>query len=595
MHGASPPPLIHPDDIVPVAETPPPGRGGRVRALLGRLRPPSLAARTSLLLICGLGVIQAAGLAIHALDRLDFDRRMIEEKYHTEVATLYRGIVETAIDHRDAELAALHMPAGFHAELTPGPEPDMIDSLMHPPRGEHRMGRMEGPWGGPPEQGPDGGPGGQMGRGGMPADRNAAGTAAPGNTGNTGPGNGGPDHDDRGNGGRDNGGRGNEGPGNGAPRWRGRDGGPQAFGGGRFPWGGPPWGGGPQWGGGPPLPMNLRPLQVMVSPSNREGRQRAIAFLLPDEHRWLTIHYVMRRPNVFRSPTFPIAFILMTVAGGVLILWGVRRLIAPVGTLGAAAEALGRDVNAPPMPEDGPLEVARAAMAFNTMARRIRRFLSDRTLMLTAIGHDLRTPITRLKLRAEFIEDEEMQHRFLADLDELEAMVAATLSFGRDAEQREPMRALNLTILLQTILDEAAETHPDLAEGIGFTADPPDVTIHARPVALKRALNNLVTNAIKYGGNVRVTLFPPEPGGRNDPDEMVTRLWIEDDGPGLPPGDLERMFDPFVRAEESRNRETGGTGLGLSISRNIIWGLGGDIRLGNCSPHGLRVTVTLVC
>ncbi|POF63294.1 Osmolarity sensor protein EnvZ [Novacetimonas maltaceti] len=576
MHGASPPPLIHPDDIVPTTDAPPPGRIGRVRTLLGRLRPPSLAARTSLLLICGLGVIQAAGLAIHALDRLDFDRRMLEEKYHSEVATLYRGIVETAIDHRDAELASLHMPAGFHAELTPGPEPDMIDSLMRPFQGEHRMGRMEGPWGGgPPEQGPYGGPGNQQVQGRTPEDRNA--TAGNDSPGNTHPGDGNPDNRPA------------------SPRWRGRDGGPQAFGGGRPPWGGPPWGGGPQWGGGPPLPPNLRPQQVMVSPSNRTGRQRAIAFLLPDEHRWLTIHYVMRRPNVFRSPTFPIAFILMTVAGGVLILWGVRRLIAPVGTLGAAAEALGRDVNAPPMPEDGPLEVARAAMAFNTMARRIRRFLSDRTLMLTAIGHDLRTPITRLKLRAEFIEDEEMQQRFLADLDELEAMVAATLSFGRDAEQREPMRSLNLTILLQTILDEAVETHPDLAEHIGFTTDPPDVTIHARPVALKRALNNLVTNAIKYGGNVRVTLFPPEPGGRNDPDEMVTRLWIEDDGPGLPPGDLERMFDPFVRAEDSRNRETGGTGLGLSISRNIIWGLGGDIRLGNCSPHGLRVTVTLVC
>ncbi|MBL7235170.1 MAG: HAMP domain-containing protein [Komagataeibacter hansenii] len=478
---------------------------GRLRALLGRLRPPSLAARTSLLLICGLGVIQAGGLAIHALDRLDFDRRMLEEQYHTEVITLYRGIVETAIDHRDAELASLHMPPSFHAELTPGPEPDMIDGLMLSQHGERRMARMDSPWGGPP------------------------------------------------------------------------------------------WGMGPQWGGGPPLPPNLRPQQVMVSPSNREGRQRAIAFLLPDEHRWLTIHYTLRRPSIFRSPTFPIAFILMTVTGDILILWGVRRLIAPVGTLAAAAEALGRDVNAPPMAEDGPQEVARAAMAFNTMARRIRRFLSDRTLMLTAIGHDLRTPITRLKLRAEFIEDEDMQHRFLADLDELEAMVSATLSFGRDAEQREPMHALNLTILLQTILDEAAETHPDLADGIGFSADPPDVTIHARPVALKRALNNLVINAIKYGGNVRVTLFPPEPGDRHDPDEMVTRLWIEDDGPGLPPEDLERMFDPFVRAEDSRNRETGGTGLGLSISRNIIWGLGGDIRLGNCIPHGLRVTVTLVC
>lgn len=551
-------PLIHPDDILPVAEESP-GRLGRLRALLLRLRPPSLAARTSLLLICGLGVIQAGGLTIHALDRLDFDRRMMEEKYHTEVATLYRGIVETAPDHRDAELSTLHMPATFRAELTPGPEPDMIDSLMAAPRGGRMGGGHMDWWGGP--NGPGGGPNGGPGR--RDADQNA-------------------DRDDRAAPDHRSDGPDDRPPG--PPRGQ-----PRAWGGGPFAENRPP-----RMGGMPPLPPHLRPLQVMVSPPTR-GRRHAIAFLLPDEHRWLTIHYVVPRPSIFRSPTFPIAFILMTVAGGILILWGVRRLIAPVGTLAAAAEALGRDVNAPPMPEDGPQEVARAAIAFNTMARRIRRFLSDRTLMLTAIGHDLRTPITRLKLRAEFIEDEEMQQRFLADLDELESMVAATLSFGRDAEQREPMSSLNLTILLQTILDEVTETRPELADAIGFTEDPPDVTIHARPVALKRALNNLVMNAVKYGGGARVTLFPPEPGGRNDPDEMVTRLWIEDDGPGLPPEDLERMFDPFVRAEDSRNRETGGTGLGLSISRNIIWGLGGDIKLGNRTPHGLRVSVTLVC
>lgn len=273
-----------------------------------------------------------------------------------------------------------------------------------------------------------------------------------------------------------------------------------------------------------------------------------------------------------------------------------RRLIAPVSTLAAAAEELGRNVNAPPMPEDGPLEVARAAHAFNTMAHRIRRYLMDRTLMLTAIGHDLRTPITRLKLRAEFVEDEEMRAKILTDLDELEAMVTATLSFGRDAAQREPMGRVNLTALLQTIADEAAETYPEAAGEITFThADIPDTHVRTRPVALKRALNNLVTNAIKYGGGVRITLNAPQQGEGGDAGEYTVTILIEDEGPGLPTEDLERMFDPFVRAEQSRNRETGGTGLGLSISRNIIWGLGGDIRLTNRQPHGLRVTVTLVC
>ena len=141
----------------------------------------------------------------------------------------------------------------------------------------------------------------------------------------------------------------------------------------------------------------------------------------------------MEPPRPWHSPDFLVAFVLMTVAAALLTLWAVRRLTAPVRTLAAAAEALGRDVNAPPLPEDGPPEVATAAAAFNTMAARIRRFVQDRTELLTAIGHDLRTPITRLKLRAEFMEDEEQRGKMLADLEELEAMVSATLAFGRDA------------------------------------------------------------------------------------------------------------------------------------------------------------------
>ena len=145
----------------------------------------------------------------------------------------------------------------------------------------------------------------------------------------------------------------------------------------------------------------------------------------------------------------------MTAAAALLTLWAVRRLTAPVRTLAAAAEALGRDVNAPPLPEQGPTEIATAAAAFNTMAARIRRFVQDRTEMLTAIGHDLRTPITRLKLRAEFMEDDEQRRKMLADLEELEAMVSATLAFGRDAKSTEPVSALDLAELLRTVLDEA--------------------------------------------------------------------------------------------------------------------------------------------
>ena len=205
----------------------------------------------------------------------------------------------------------------------------------------------------------------------------------------------------------------------------------------------------------------------------------------------------------------------MTVTAAGLTLWAVRRLTAPVRTLAAAAEALGRDVNAPPLPEDGPSEVATAAAAFNTMAARIRRFVQDRTELLTAIGHDLRTPITRLKLRAEFIEDDEQRGKMLADLEELEAMVSATLAFGRDARTTEPVSPLDLAELLRTVLDETGDAWPDTARQPRYEG-PTHLTVRARPLALKRALANLVANAVTYGGSARVRLLPPVDGMAGD-------------------------------------------------------------------------------
>jgi signal transduction histidine kinase len=307
------------------------------------------------------------------------------------------------------------------------------------------------------------------------------------------------------------------------------------------------------------------------------------ALLLPDGN-WLQVSIAADPPRPWHSPTFMLAFAVMTVAAAGLIVWAVRRLIAPVQTLAAAAEALGRDVNAPPLPETGPIEIATAAAAFNTMAARIRRFVQDRTDLLTAIGHDLRTPITRLKLRAEFVEDEDQRNKMLADLEELEAMVSATLAFGRDARDREAVSPLDLAELLQTILDEAADARPGCADRLSYEG-PAHLTVHARSLSLKRALANLVSNAVMYGGSAHVRLIPPIGG-------LLTIL-IEDDGPGIKPGDLDRVFEPFQRGETSRNRETGGVGLGLPIARNILRAHGGDITLANRAGGGARVTVTL--
>ncbi len=305
--------------------------------------------------------------------------------------------------------------------------------------------------------------------------------------------------------------------------------------------------------------------------------------LPPDQ--WLTISSRLSPPAPWRSPGFATAFIVMTILGAIMIFWAVRQLLIPVRTLAAAAERLGRDVvNAPALPETGASEIVTAAAAFNTMAARIRRFVEDRTFLLTAIGHDLRTPITRLKLRAEYMEDEEQRVKMLADLDEMEAMVAATLAFGRDVTASEAVTRLDLATLLRTILDEAADGDPAHAESLAFTG-PDHLTINARPLGLKRALTNLIGNALKYGDAARVAL-------RSMPKNMV-RIEIEDDGPGIASEEAERVFEPFRRLETSRNRETGGSGLGLSIARNIIRAHGGDILLHNLPGKGLRVSVNL--
>ncbi|HEY4044673.1 MAG TPA: ATP-binding protein [Rhodopila sp.] len=336
--------------------------------------------------------------------------------------------------------------------------------------------------------------------------------------------------------------------------------------------------------------LNLVPLgapqlrwRELVIYGGHPWHQAIIGMRLPDGE-WIDVTAELEPLRAWHSPTFLSAFALMTATAALLTLWAVRRLTAPVRTLAEAAEALGRDVNAPPLPENGPTEVAIAAVAFNTMAARIRRFVQDRTELLTAIGHDLRTPITRLKLRAEFVEDDEQRGKILADLEELEAMVSATLAFGRDARTTEPVSPLDLAELLRTILDEAGDAHPDVSDKLHYEG-PAHLTVRARSLALKRVLVNLVTNAVNYAGSATVRLSPPD--GR-----MVV-IEIEDDGPGISPAELDRVFEPFHRGEPSRNRETGGVGLGLPIARNIMRAHGGDVMIANRPSGGARATVTL--
>jgi len=329
-------------------------------------------------------------------------------------------------------------------------------------------------------------------------------------------------------------------------------------------------------------PPRLRPREVIVSGANRPGVM-LVSFRFPDSG-WLNLRVEMLPPRPWHSETFLFAFALMTLTAAGLTLWAVRRLTRPVSDLAAAAERLGRDVNAPPLPEDGPREVATAARAFNTMAERIRRFVGDRTQMVAAIGHDLKTPITRLKLRAELLDDDEQRRKILADLEEMEAMIGATLAFARDDAAAEPSVMVDLAALCRTVLDAATDAAPEMSDAITYDG-PEHLTVRARPVALKRALANLVGNALAYGGAARLTLAEAPPG--------QLRIVIEDDGPGVPAHELEGVFQPFRRLETSRNRETGGSGLGLPIARNILRAHGGDVVLRNRPQGGLAAVMTL--
>jgi hypothetical protein len=343
---------------------------------------------------------------------------------------------------------------------------------------------------------------------------------------------------------------------------------------------------------GPPpiVPRRLRPADIV---SGMAGPSHIIISLrFPDppwaQPAWLNLSLRVPAPRPWHSDRFLFAFAAMSIAALALILWAVRRLTRPVADLAAAAERLGRDVNAPALPENGPREVAQAAAAFNGMASNIRRFVADRTQMLAAISHDLRTPITRLRLRAEFMDDEDQQRRMLADLAEMEAMITSTLAFARDDAAAEPASPLDLASLARTVLDEAADANPDMAERIHYEG-PEHFVMPLRPLAMKRALGNLVANALKYGDAARLTLEPRGGGAC---------LVLEDDGPGIPDHAHEKVFQPFQRIEGSRNRETGGTGLGLTIARSIFRAHGGEVTLHNRAasgedPGGLRVVMLL--
>lgn len=272
------------------------------------------------------------------------------------------------------------------------------------------------------------------------------------------------------------------------------------------------------------------------------------------------------------------ALLTALLIGGFAVL-AVRKITRPLKALSGAAERLGRGEHTEPLPETGPPEIRQTTQAFNNMNERLTRYVQDRTRMLAAVSHDLRTPLTTLRLRAELIDDLSIRDKIVQTVDEMQAMAEETLAFARDDAANESLQRVDLPLLI----DGLSEDLRALGRDVRFTPSA-RITIPCRSNALKRALRNLIENAIAYGQRAYIDVTEREQ------DVIVC---IDDDGPGIASEDLKNVFKPFYRVEQSRSRQTGGVGLGLAIARTIVQRHGGQLSLANRPEGGLRASVTL--
>ena len=294
--------------------------------------------------------------------------------------------------------------------------------------------------------------------------------------------------------------------------------------------------------------------------------------------RWLNARIRIPQP-----PPLPwISLFSGGVAAVVLLLasiWIGRRVAVPLQRLSEAARAMRRGEPAPRVPETGPSAVRDAMRSFNAMSKRLMSTLDGQRAMMVAIAHDLRTPIAALRLRAEFVDDEEAKSRLLDTLNEMQAMTEAVLDAARTSHTGEAARAVDVTALAESLASDMAEI------GGKVTFDGGDaVRCTCRANEVRRALRNLIENALRYGTSAKVHVVAHE---------STAEIVVEDNGPGIPPDNLERVFEPFARLEESRSLETGGYGLCLSIARLIARGHGGEVTLANMPAGGLRASIFL--
>lgn len=325
-----------------------------------------------------------------------------------------------------------------------------------------------------------------------------------------------------------------------------------------------------------------RPMEMRAALAGDQGRHRHptlyLGTRLADGSPFLV---EARAPVPTTPPARTLAAMAALVIGVILLtLLAVRIATRPLSRLAQAAEALGEDLERPPLAEEGPVEVRRAAVAFNWMQTRLRGLFAERTRILAAVSHDLQTPLTRLRLRAELMDDETLRDKMLADLAAMQALVEEGLAYaGSSAAPNEAAILTDLDALAASLVADYTDAgQPVSLAGLGGHP------VRTRPRTLRRLLGNLVDNALKFGGSAELVL---------DSADGAEVIAVRDRGPGIPEAELDKVFEPFYRLESSRNRETGGTGLGLAIARQLADALGAELVLRNLADGGLEARVAL--
>jgi signal transduction histidine kinase len=325
------------------------------------------------------------------------------------------------------------------------------------------------------------------------------------------------------------------------------------------------------------MPKSLFGRLILILVAGLLVAQLASLWLHMDEREMLIRHGA---PHLAGLPNrFWIHMTLTLIAIIAVAVIAVRLVTRPIQRLAEAADAFGRNLDSPPLEETGPTESRQAAEAFNRMQDRLRRLIAERSRALAAVSHDLRTPLTRMRLRAELVDDDELRGQINADIDDMQAMVESTLAYLRGLSEDEPLQEIDIDALLQSIVaDEQAMGRPVTL--LSSTAKP----YRGRLSALKRAIVNLIDNAVKYGQEAQVSVI-------DEADSL--NIVVEDHGPGIPESDLERVVEPYVRLETSRSRQTGGVGLGLAVANDAARLHSGELRLENRDGRGLCAILIL--